>query len=70
MRTMLSGILVVLALMPAYADEPPKAIAARVEIHAIPPCVQQDPHVNHDAEATAAAKIAVKEFLRATFRIE
>jgi len=34
------------------------------------PCVQQDPHVNHDAEATAAAKIAVKEFLRATFKME
>ena len=34
------------------------------------PCVQQDPHVNHDAEATAAAKVAVKDFLRATFRME
>jgi dienelactone hydrolase len=34
------------------------------------PCVQQDPHVNYDAEATRAAHIAVKDFLRATFRLE
>ena len=33
------------------------------------PCVQQDPHVNHDAEATAAVKVAVKDFLRATFKL-
>ena len=32
-------------------------------------CVQQDPHVNHDAEATAAVKIAVKDVLRTTFRL-
>jgi dienelactone hydrolase len=34
------------------------------------PCVETDPHVNHDAEATAAAKVAVKDFLRATFKLE
>jgi dienelactone hydrolase len=34
------------------------------------PCVETDPHVNHDAEATAAAKVAVKNFLRATFKLE
>lgn len=33
------------------------------------PCVEQNPHVNHDAEATAAAKIAVKAFLRETFKL-
>jgi dienelactone hydrolase len=33
------------------------------------PCVEQNPHVNHDAEATAAAKLAVIEFLRTTFRM-
>jgi dienelactone hydrolase len=33
------------------------------------PCVQQDPHVNHDAEATAAVKVAVKDFLKTTFRL-
>jgi dienelactone hydrolase len=34
------------------------------------PCVQRDPHVNHDAEATRAAKVAVKEVLRATFKLD
>ena len=34
------------------------------------PCVETDPHVNHDAEATAAARVAVKDFLRATFKLE
>ena len=34
------------------------------------PCVQSDPHVNHDAEATRAAKVAVKEVLRATFKLD
>jgi len=34
------------------------------------PCVQRDPHVNHDAEATRAARIAVKEVLRATFKLD
>jgi dienelactone hydrolase len=34
------------------------------------PCVQQDPHVNYDAEATRAAHAAVKDFLRATFKME
>jgi dienelactone hydrolase len=33
------------------------------------PCVERDPHVNHDAEATAAAKIAVKQMLRETFKL-
>jgi dienelactone hydrolase len=33
-------------------------------------CVQLNPHVNHDAEATRAAKIAVKEVLRATFKLD
>jgi len=32
-------------------------------------CVQQNPHVNYDAEATAAAKVAVKEVLRTTFKL-
>jgi hypothetical protein len=31
--------------------------------------VQQDPHVNHDAEATAAVKVAVKEFLKMTLKL-
>src|SRR2546423_1707656 len=34
------------------------------------PCVEQDPHVNYDAEATRAAHSAVKDFLRATFKME
>lgn len=34
------------------------------------PCVETDPHVNHDAEATRAAHIAVKDFLRAAFKME
>jgi hypothetical protein len=33
------------------------------------PCVENDPHVNHDAEATAAGKVAVKDFLRTMFRL-
>jgi hypothetical protein len=33
------------------------------------PCVQQDPHVNYDAEATSAAHGAVKAFLRDTFKL-
>ena len=33
-------------------------------------CVETDPHVNYDAEATRAAHIAVKDFLRATFKME
>ncbi len=32
-------------------------------------CIQQNPHVNYDAEATAAAKVAVKEVLRTTFKL-
>jgi dienelactone hydrolase len=34
------------------------------------PCVENDPHVNYDAEATRAAHVAVKDFLRVTFRME
>jgi dienelactone hydrolase len=34
------------------------------------PCVETDPHVNYDAEATRAAHIAVKDFLRSTFKME
>jgi hypothetical protein len=33
------------------------------------PCVEQNPHVNYDADATAAAKTAVKAFLRETFKL-
>jgi len=33
-------------------------------------CVEQNPHVNHDAEATAAAMVAVKEFVQKTFKLE
>jgi dienelactone hydrolase len=33
-------------------------------------CVETDPHVNYDAEATRAAHIAVKDFLRTTFKME
>jgi hypothetical protein len=33
-------------------------------------CVEQNPHVNHDAEATAAAKAAVKAFVQKTFKLE
>jgi dienelactone hydrolase len=32
-------------------------------------CIQQNPHVNYDAEATAAAKVAVKEVLKTTFKL-
>jgi dienelactone hydrolase len=32
-------------------------------------CVEQNPHVNYDAEATAAVKVAVKAFLRETFKL-
>jgi dienelactone hydrolase len=32
-------------------------------------CVQLSPHINYDAEAPRAAHIAVKDFLRATFKI-
>src|SRR4051812_39802266 len=31
-------------------------------------CVENDPHVNYDAEASAAAHIAVKNFLRTVFK--
>jgi dienelactone hydrolase len=34
------------------------------------PCVEKDPHVNHDVEATIAARIAVRDFLRAMFKVE
>lgn len=34
------------------------------------PCVETDPHVNYDAEATRAAHVAVKDFLRATLKME
>lgn len=33
------------------------------------PCVERGPHVGHNAAATAAATQAVKEFLRASFRL-
>jgi dienelactone hydrolase len=33
-------------------------------------CVEQNPHVNYDAEATAAAKLAVKAFVQKTFKLE
>jgi acetyl esterase/lipase len=33
-------------------------------------CVQTNPHVNHDVEATRAARVAVKEVLRATFKLD
>ena len=33
-------------------------------------CVEQDPHVNHDAAATEAAKAAVKDVLKAAFKME
>jgi dienelactone hydrolase len=33
-------------------------------------CVEQNPHVNHDAEATRAAKVAVKEFVQKLFKLE
>ena len=34
------------------------------------PCVETDPHVNYDIEATRAAHLAVKDFLRTTFKME
>jgi dienelactone hydrolase len=33
-------------------------------------CVEQNPHVGYDAAATAAAKTAVKEILRAAFKLD
>jgi dienelactone hydrolase len=33
-------------------------------------CVEQNPHVNHDAEATAAAMVAVKDFVQKAFKLE
>ena len=33
-------------------------------------CVEYDPHVNHDAEATQAAMSAVKGVLKAAFKLE
>jgi hypothetical protein len=33
-------------------------------------CVEHDPHVNHDAEATQAATGAVKGVLKAAFKLE
>ncbi len=33
-------------------------------------CVERDPHVNYDAEATMAAKVAVKDVLKATFKLD
>jgi dienelactone hydrolase len=33
-------------------------------------CVERNPHVGHDPEATAAAKTAVKDFLRGVFKLE
>ena len=32
-------------------------------------CVQRDPHIGHDPDATHAAKLAVKEFFRATLKL-
>lgn len=34
------------------------------------PCVESDPHVNHDAEAPRAAQAAVKDVLRTVFKLE
>jgi dienelactone hydrolase len=54
--------------------EEPKGIlinaASREPFSYKDPCVEQNPHVNHDAEATAAAKLAVKAFVQKTFRLE
>ena len=33
-------------------------------------CVERNPHVGHDPDATAAAKTAVKDFLRSIFKLE
>lgn len=33
-------------------------------------CVERNPHVGHDPEATAAAKTAVKDFVRGLFKLE
>jgi hypothetical protein len=33
-------------------------------------CVEHDPHVNHDAEATRAATSAVEGLLKAAFKLE
>ena len=33
-------------------------------------CVEHDPHVNHDAEATRAATSAVEDLLKAAFKLE
>jgi hypothetical protein len=33
------------------------------------PCVELNPHVGHDAAATAAAKTSVKEFLKTVFKL-
>lgn len=34
------------------------------------PCVESDPHLSHDAGATQAARIAVKDVLKAAFKLE
>src|SRR5437763_14147153 len=42
MRAIVSAIIMALAVMPAQADEATKAIAARVELHAIPSLTLSD----------------------------
>ena len=34
------------------------------------PCVERDPHTNHDPAATEAAKTAVKDFYRTVFKLD
>jgi hypothetical protein len=34
------------------------------------PCVERDPHTGHDPAATAAARQAVKEFLKTVFKLD
>jgi len=33
------------------------------------PCVERDPHVNHDVAATQATRVAVKELLKTVFKL-
>ncbi len=34
------------------------------------PCVEHDPHVNHDTAATEAARVAIKDLFTAVFKLE
>jgi hypothetical protein len=45
-------------------------VASKLQFTYKDACVEHDPHVNHDAEATQAATSAVKGVLKNAFKLE